>query len=444
MGMILEKKLQTPSYVRRTVQREISLFREQGNALLAEGIHFREKDGRIVQAEGREAEGTLPENTTALFRTVGMDDALFAYSDADETLYDLKQQKSYALSLRPKQIVCFREGEEKRYYVLTQSSFSRLKTLTENEEGAEGETVETTAVIAVRTSGGDCCGVHYERVFIADGESVAYSAPLTAEDWTIAIDKAGKIDLPNECGNIHAIVSFDDRLYLFRERGITRLYASGDMLGFRAEAIPYACGMMKQGSVVNCGRYVCFLTESGLFSFNGQVCMRISHCGSEAIDAESEISAAFANGKYYATVTVGGERCIFCYDPEQERGHFIRFSADCIVGGVRLLFAQGGKLYHLTDRGTGEKGSELYLGKTTFFTSSKDKMLDAIVIDGNGYFRVEIRSGKGLARFVRGWAGEYLRLPYPIRGAAFSLRLRTNSENCFVRAVTLDFREAQK
>lgn len=434
--MMLEKHLQTPTYVRRNVNRALSLFRKRGNALVAEGVHFREENDVMVTAEGCTCVEETSIQTEALFRTIGMDSVLFSY--ANETLKNMSNGDSFQLAAKPSHVFCFADSDDKKYYALTQNALYALQTTTDEDDQT------TCAAVAVSgQTGGGCCAVHYERVVIASGSKLMFSAPLSAEEWTCAIDKGGSLELPNESGDVIEIISFEDHLFLMRERGITKLYASGDMREFYAREIPFACGKIKKGSIVRGESAIYFFTESGLYSFNGASCLRIPHCGSELITRDCDISAAFAHGNYYAAVKIGTERCIFCYDIAAERGHFIRFPAERVVGGTQLLFTQGKKICQLTEQGFGAKEGELNLGKTAFGLSGTDKILDGIVIDGSGKFRVEVRVGNGLARYVRGTAGEYLRFAYPVRGRFFSIRLKSYSEDASIRSMTFDLREAQ-
>lgn len=429
--MIVDKKLNTPVYTRRKICRALSLFRVKSGALVAEGVHVREQDDALVCAEGREFVRELPIETTALIRCIGMDHGLFAY--ADGILYDLARGNLYACPELPVRILCFLAGNEKQFFALTLTALYRL------ESGTDGSAGAMTAI----ADGGVCGAVHNERLFVASGYRVRYSKPLFPCDWTLATQGAGYLDLPAEGGEIREILSFQDDLYLIRERGISRLYASGDTLGFRAESVPYSCGEIRNGSAVNGGKAIYFFTESGLFRFNGSSCVRMAHCGSEMIARDKAVTAAFAGGNYHAIVTVNGERCLFCFDSETRRGHFVRFPAEQIAGGKELLFSEGKNLYRLTERGVGIRDSELSIGQTAFGLSLHEKMLDGIMIEGSGRFRIEVRAGRGSARFARGRAGEPIRFPDPLRGIAFSMRLRSDSDDACVRSVTFEIREGR-
>jgi len=434
--MILEKKLKIPAYVRRNIIRRFSLFREQSGTLAAEGLHVRESGDLLVCAEGRTQTRSLPQKPIALFCSAGMGHARFVYTDG--VLENLDSGARYALSERPTSVLCFIENDAECYYVLTQSAFYALQEATVSESG--GEAIGN-AVAIEGAGGGVSAAVHFERVFVANGFRVSFSAPLAPRNRTIGVQDAGYIDLPAEGGTIQEIVSFDDKLILFRERGISTLYASGNTLKFRAESVPYACGNVKTRSVANCGKVIAFFTESGLYTFNGTACKRVFGCGAELISGVD--AAVVADGKYYAAVTVKGERVLFCYDPEEVRGHFIRFSADLLAGGKELLFTEDEACYRLTAQGVGMREYELKTGQTTFGLSPSDKLLDGLMIDGTGRFRIEVRTRRGLARFARGSAGEYIRFPYPVRGVTFSVRLRSLSENASVRSVAFDIREAR-
>ena len=60
------------------------------------------------------------------------------------------------------------------------------------------------------------------------------------------------------------------------------------------------------------------------------------------------------------------------------------------------------------------------------FGLAEIRYLDGVRVEGEGSFRLEVRPARGLPRFVRGRAGEDIRLSPPLKGSAFALRVRSS------------------
>lgn len=424
--MILQKSLQTPSYTRRTVTRSLELFGEREGALSAAALHFRKRGNALALAEGTVSCAPLAEGA-ALIGAEGHGRDLFSY--AGGTLTNVTKGTSYALSEKPASILAFLdELGEVLHFAVTETAVYSLS--------------GTTARSVASAAGGVCACVHYERIFTAKGCRVSYSKPLIPEDWIRAVQDAGYVELPSAGGDVLDMVSYKEKLYLFRERGITQLRALGDTLNFKAVTMPYSCGGLIAGSVKSCGEKVLFLTESGLYSFNGATCTRLTGYGASEIESVGD--CAQYDGRYYCVVRALGETCVFCADPEEKAGHFIRTAASSVAGGDALYLSQNG-LYRLTGQGFPKDAREgvILIGRSMMGLSEGEKLLDTLTVEGEGSYTVEARSEKGV-QTARGRAGESLRLAAPLRGNAFSLKLKTYSADAVVRKIVLSIREENK
>ncbi len=428
--MIYEKALMPPSYRRRSVRREIALFSERSGALTARGLHFMPQGTDLVCAEGaEETERPVPRGANGLIGAEGHSGALAFRIPGGIALGGV----SYALP-EVRAVVRFRPEE------------GPVRTFAVTEDGVYG--LGDSAVKAEDCAGGTCAAVHYERIFTAAGDRVNWSEPLSPDVWTHAEQGAGSLDLPSGGGEILSAVSFRERLYLFRERGISRLTALGDTTEFRAETLPFPPGTLQKDSVRLCGKRILFCTESGIFSFDGTDCTRLKGCGFGEIDLSAGISSASARGNYYAAVTLReGERCIWCVLPEEGTGCFLRYPAEAVAGGEELLFLASGKLFRLCGRDMPAEGRRECILKTErslLGLSSCEKFLDGVTLEGRGRFRVEARGESGPPSAISGRAGERLVFPRPVRGNAFSLDLRTIETGARLSAVTFDLREEER
>lgn len=421
--IVYDKALKSPAFRRRSVRREISLFKEREGALLARGLHFKAEDGALVPAEGAEKLCDAAD-VRALSAAEGQAPKLFVLGEGG-ALRAIGEEQTYSHP-GAQAILSMTEGDAPGYFVLTREGLCRL-----GEAAIEG------------APGGRCGAVYSERIFVADGSRLRWSKPLAPTDWTETVQGAGELHLPSECGEILALLPFRGKLCLFRERGIELLRAEGDTLAFRLERVPYACGGIIGGSVRAVGSRAVFLTGSGLFSFDGSGCERLGGCGFSELDLKEPVGSASWDGMYYAAVTAGGKRRLWCVDPVRKEGHFLRAPAEDVAACGGLVFLAEGKLWRLNWRGLprfGRRECVLVTEPSLLGLSPRGKFLDGVTVEGRGNFRVEAR-GSGIPRACSGRAGERLAFPCPVRGTSFSFELRTLSEDACVRGITLDLRE---
>lgn len=420
------KSILSPALRHRTLRRKISLFRGGNGTITAEGMHFRQaEDGALVCAEGYErTEWDCPAGTK---RLLFAGDRLFAVTE--DGICEPQKGEAPKKLLPPNEILAFplETGRTEIYFV-------REKDLAHFKD---------TGLLTVEGGEGGSCGcVHGERLFTAMGEKVCWSEPLSPESWERSLQQAGNASFPSEAGKILAMLSYQGKLFLFREHGISSLKTPGDTLDFRAEEIPFS-GKLLPGSVRNTGEKIVFVTGDGAFSFDGIKCERLISCGYSLISSLGE-TASYC-GKFYAVVkTKRGETCIWCLDPKCGEGHFIRAEADVIAGGDELYFAKaGGALFRLTQQGLPQDTEEctLRVERSYFGLSDTRKYLDGICIEGAGRFLAEAVSETGEAFSARGAAGTRLHFAAPVRGRSFALKLRTYSENVRIESITLLLRE---
>lgn len=114
--------------------------------------------------------------------------------------------------------------------------------------------------------------VHNERVYgTLNGESnqLWFSDTFNPENWNVSGDEAGYISFSDECGDALAAVSFLGYLYIFREHGIYRLTAYGDQTEFYLKKLFTATGMIYKHTISLCGDRIMFLTDEGVYAFDG-------------------------------------------------------------------------------------------------------------------------------------------------------------------------------
>ncbi len=402
-----------------------SLFRERNEMLIAEhSLHFRPTGNVLVCGEGGKEVISPP----AVTRLYAEGKNLLLYGGG--TLYRLSGTFAAVGNVaEPNGAAVYntQSGEEKTYLVTADGVYC----------------AEYRGVRMVRVGGASCCAVHYERLFTASGFRVRWSRALAPEDWTESPQGAGYVDLPSDGGNIVALIPYKEKLYLFRERGISQLRVLGDNLNFKAVEMPFACGNIAPLSVVNCGERILFITENGLYAFNGGVCARLKGSGSHLWESVSQ--AAFRGSRYYACIKTktAGIR-LFSYDCEEETGYFMRARAQSVACCRETYYVEDGTLFRVTPCGFSPLDRFECTLKTelsSFGLSYGMKYLDGIALGGKGYFRIRAENERGEGCAVYGKAGEELRFPCPVRGTAFCLKIYAYTESARLGEIAVALRE---
>lgn len=129
-----------------------------------------------------------------------------------------------------------------------------------------------TLTVAENAPRVDCACLHYDRLFVTtlnDKNTIMFSDDLDPTGWEVGPDEAGYITMTDERGAIVGIISFLNYLYVFREYGISRLTAYGAQESFNLNHLFLTTGKIVKDTVRVCGETVIFLTEQGLFQFDG-------------------------------------------------------------------------------------------------------------------------------------------------------------------------------
>lgn len=206
--------LKTPALTPKRVRVRPSLFAEASGKTAAFALNFKARGSALCSVGGRKFCEQLPAGASKLF--TAEDGTLFVWTGSAL----IAGGNTFPLSEAPLEVLSFSGEAGKEYYALTSSGLVCL---------GEGAVSGAPA--------GSAAAFFGERLFIASGETLFYSAPLAPKDWVQSADGAGSVVLPSAGGNILKLLPDRGRLLLFRERGVTALSAPGDFLGFEAEEI---------------------------------------------------------------------------------------------------------------------------------------------------------------------------------------------------------------
>ncbi len=112
---------------------------------------------------------------------------------------------------------------------------------------------------------------HYGRIFVStykEGD-VWFSDDYNPVNWNVSLSEAGYIKFADKLGRTLKVISFNDYVYIFREHGIYRLTAIGDQRNFELTKVLEISGKIYDNSICQVMDKIVFLTNFGLYIFDG-------------------------------------------------------------------------------------------------------------------------------------------------------------------------------
>ncbi len=283
--------------------------------------------------------------------------------------------------------------------------------------------------------------IHSERLFATTddgGASLWFSDDFNPTNWSVSLDEAGFIELPDERGKLLKVVSFLDYVYVFRSYGISRIYAYGDQSDFSVDNLFNNLGKIYANTVTECGGYIIFLTSSGLYRFNGIDAVKILPFYDKFLNGvnNEDAKGVFFNGKLYLSVNMKlnkgkTEKVLLVYDLESKVPYIAKglklddlelvageeyevFSVSC---EKLSLLTMDGKRFNKPLKKTWESGV------SDFNLNTENKYLD----------KVNITSNCDLIFYVYSRDKTYI---YNLNGGENQLKLKIKGKNFKFKIVT--------
>lgn len=157
---------------------------------------------------------------------------------------------------------------------------------------------------------------HINRVWTLDGNSLRFSAldtSITGEhfnDWDTG-GNAGQILIPSGNGDTGTgLYSLGNALYVFQRRAIWRLYGSSPA-NFELRNVTNEIGMISQKTLVEWNDILVFLSDLGLYLFDGSNLQNISK---DVVNTDID---SWAN-KTTPVATLWNNKYVICYTPNGE------------------------------------------------------------------------------------------------------------------------------
>ncbi|MBQ8296094.1 MAG: PQQ-like beta-propeller repeat protein [Clostridia bacterium] len=304
-----------------------------------------------------------------------------------------------------KQGVCFIYSEQEEAFAAYMSCGERgvaAAVLVRDGEEAREKTVlfaseklyvlEGNMISFVETEKMECGEVLRGRVFAyVAPRTLLYSAPNEPLSLGIRsdVDGSGRLFLPTDRGQAVALQAFENKLYIFFERGISRLTVGGSAKEFVIENVEYGGGKIVGSTVGAFGKQVVFMAEDGLYFFDGAkaerkfLSLNIQPSGAETY------SKAVADGKFLLGFVDGeGAKTAVLY-PDGENGYV----TSEIVGlssweNVTFCYANG----RICEVCSGDEATALddtdgvyaFISREVFFARGKRTLLRGLELEGDG------------------------------------------------------------
>lgn len=149
--------------------------------------------------------------------------------------------------------------------------------------------------------------VHGERIYaVVNGErnSLWFSDNFDPFNWNVSIDEGGYINFDGTLGDVRVIKSFINYLYIFCDYGIYRLTAFADQSQFSMKKVYTSCGRIFAPSITECGEYIAFAGEDGVYVFDGYDVTRYSVKANDLLSRGfDDVYACYAHHKYILSFT---------------------------------------------------------------------------------------------------------------------------------------------
>lgn len=283
---------------------------------------------------------------------------------------------------------------------------------------------------------------HNNRVFIGTKVfKIVYSAPDKAFTFTPdSTDDQGTLNLPLDRGDAVALLSFEDRVYVFCKRGIFRLDTAGSARDFKLTSVEYCGGEIFGRSVGRCGDSVFFLSQDGLYRMHGDAVKRIcQHLPIYPKQANQVCNHATVGGDFALRYTdVSNRRRSVVVDGEGKDGYFISDFEGLSEYNGKPFCRYNDTVATLVPTGSLPTGESYYfLSEKLDFGTTEKVTLKSLRFQGTGSFTCQVLAdGTAYSKTVTfsNGIGEWKKR---IRAKEIYLRLILNS-GAAIRSVAIE------
>jgi len=110
----------------------------------------------------------------------------------------------------------------------------------------------------------------------------------------------------DEGGRLRKLISFNDYVYVFRDRSIVKIYPFSVNTNISVTNMYFSSSLIVANSIASCGELIIFLTKDGLYSFNGSIVSKLDVKIAEKIKIgfPDNIASLCYHGKYFLACNI--------------------------------------------------------------------------------------------------------------------------------------------
>ena len=296
-----------------------------------------------------------------------------------------------------------------------------------------------------------------ERLFATTGgESTTlwFSENFDPTNWYVSLNEAGFIDFQDGLGKLLKVIEHDGYAFVFRNYGITRVYAPYEQNEFTGANAEIDKVRIYGGSVADCGNRIIYLTENGFYAFDGVYSAKIATALDGFLRGEDNRSvvAAYRNGRYYAliNVNVDGEKEKVLLSLDANSGEYYLVKGLDIVD-IATVFEDEGKLLFLT-RGDGfvseltddaefygEPCEKIWRSAFSDFGTVGRKTLAKVFVKTKGDITVTIKSDEGSETLQFSGYNGVSAATVGLVGESFSAQIKSEETGAEISSLILEF-----
>lgn len=255
----------------------------------------------------------------------------------------------------------------------------------------------------------------YERLWIFGGGKLKFSAPLAYDDFSVRKDGGGEIEAPDGAGGVLALVPFENRILLFRERGVQILDVRGEPTDFCLRDAALFSEHILKDTIACGGGNVWFCTDAGTYRGKGESFSRLQ--APEGISARG-ICGAYAEGCYQLSARFAAGETYLLRFKENTEVFRAEISDVCGYGNACVFLRDGQACEWSAD---GAPLVSVWESGTCDLGEARNKVLERVIVRGRGNFLLRVQGGRrsriapvrfkdGRAEIYAGLYGDIFRL----------------------------------
>lgn len=182
--------------------------------------------------------------------------------------------------------------------------------------------------------------VYLGTLFCAEGRKIIVCKSKDQTGYNVDVYKDFSLIIDAGLGSVKKLIPTDNGLYVFCLRGIAIIKSSSDGLGFHLEKPNFPPIKVVEGSIAKVKDKIYFLSNDGLYSFNGERFEKIK----SLLEGKNYAIVGEAVSKdetYLLSIIKEGNPKIYCYDQGE--------NADTFINSITSFLAEDGVTYNVRE-----------------------------------------------------------------------------------------------